>query len=88
MLAGTIGTQETASLFASKIVFFRGIATVGKEKEMLIPMCWTAIVCLLTGMAVYCNCQDASEEQAVFFIAILATAFTFCTLIMCIACGM
>ena len=55
---------------------------------MLIPMCWTAVVCLFTGVAVYCNCLDMTEDGAVLFIAVLSTAFTFCALLLCLIAGM
>ena len=55
---------------------------------MLIPMCWTIVVCLMTGVSVYFNCMDMTEEGAALFIAVLSIAFAFCALMLCLCCGM
>ena len=51
---------------------------------MLIPMIWSAIVALTTGVAVYCNCIDSNENDAVFFTSILAIGWAFAAMLLCI----
>lgn len=55
---------------------------------MLIPILWTAIVSLITGVAVYYNCQEATDEAAVLFTAFIAIGFAFTAMLLCIAAGM
>ena len=55
---------------------------------MLIPILWTAIVSLFTGVAVYYNCQDVSDETAVLFIAFIAIGFSFAAMLLLIVAGM
>ena len=55
---------------------------------MLIPILWTAIVCMFTGVAVHYNCEGASDEVAVLFTMFVAIGFSFAALVLCLVAGM
>lgn len=55
---------------------------------MLIPVLWTAIVSLITGVAVHYNCEGVSDEAAVLFTVFIAVGFSFAALMLCIVAGM
>ena len=59
-----------------------------RSKTMLIPILWTAIVCMFTGVAVHYNCEGASDEVAVLFTMFVAIGFSFAALVLCLVAGM